>query len=273
MSKQLFINNATAVPAAAAGNTNPSDIAEARVAAFNADDFSSGTLDLTSAFTGDRVQFVQGGKGDNDAIISSIIEMDDVVEVVERAYVAPTAQATTITPATGTGTATIRVVKTSDGFQPQERVSINVQLDGKTDAQIVDDFVAQFNSAQSFLTASNSADELVLTGDIGVAFETALDDEASDWETDVTAPNFGSGSAEHIANLEEIAYGGNYTNRIYLPIKPESYAADSTYDLFTVRVKTNTTPNIGGPGQKYQEIIIAVQATATGIDLPTFFGV
>lgn len=274
MSKQLFINNATAVPAAAGGTTNPSAVAEARIAAFDADDFASGTLDLTAPFEGKHLQFVQGGAGDNDSIISSVINLEDIEGVYERPYVAPTAQATTVVPETGTGTATIRIVETSAGFKPHKRVTISVVLDGKSKAQITDAFVDQFNASEpQFVTASNGAsDNLVLTADLEVSFETSLDEEAEDWDVSSVAPNFGSGTAEHVANLEEVAYGGNFPNRIYLPIHPPSYAADSTYDLFTIKVKTNTTSNIGGPGQEYQELILAVQATATGIDLPVFLG-
>jgi len=274
MSKQLFINNATAVPAAAQGTTNPSAVDEARIAAFDADDFASGTLDLTAPFEGKHVQFVQGGEGENDSIISSIINLKDVEGVYEKPYAAPSAQATTVVPATGEGTATVRVVETSAGFKPHKRVTVSVSLDGKSKAQITDAFVEQFEEHYpKFVTATNGAsDNLVLTGDIGVSFETSLDDEAEDWDVSSVAPDFGSGTAEHIANLEQVAYGGNYPNRIYLPIKPPSYAEDSTYDLFTIKVKTSTTSNIGGPGQEYQEIILAVQATATGIDLPVFFG-
>lgn len=275
MSRQLFINNATAVPAAAVGTTNPSAVAEARIAAFDVDDFAGGTLDLTAPFEGKHLQFVQGGKGDNDSVISSIINIKDVEGVYERPYVAPTAQATTVVPETGTGTATVRIVQTNAGFKPHKRVTISIVLDGKSKAQITDAFVEQFNSNEpQFVTATNGAsDNLVLTADLGVSFETALDDSAEDWASPTSvAPNFGSGTAEHVANMEEIAYGGNFTNRIYLPIHPSSYAADSTYDLFTIKVKTNTTSNIGGPGQEYQELTLAVQATATGIDLPVFFG-
>lgn len=270
MSRQLLINNATAVPAAAAGTTTPADVAEARVAAFDADDFASGTLALDEAFEGENLVLVQGGE--EDSIITSVINIKDVVSVHEKAYDAPTGQETTITPETGDGVATIRVVETSAGFIPHKRITIDVVLDDKTAGEIVDDFVAQFNAnSPNFITASNSADKLVLTGDIGVSFETSLDQEAADWDIDSEAPNFGSGSAEHIANLEEVAYGGQYTNRIYLPVTPPSYAENENYDLFTILVRTNTTKNIAS-SNKYQEITIAVHNEASGIDLPVFFG-
>ena len=275
MSRQLFINNATAVPAAAAGVNGPDEVAEARVAAFNPDDYASGTLDLTAPYEGDQIEFVQGAKTDEDPIRTALINMEDVVAVDETPYTAPVSQVTTVTPVTGTGTATVRVVQVNTGFKPHKRVTIDVILDGKTAEEIVDDFVEQFNkNYPQFVTASNASNELVLTGDTGVSFETSTDQEAAGWDVvATTTPNFGSGTYEHIKNLEEFAFGGNYPNRIYLPVEPPRYAErNATYDLFTIKVKTNTTRNIGGNAQKYQEIRIAVHATATGIDLPVFFG-
>lgn len=277
MSRQILFNNATAVPAAAGGVNDPFEVAEARVVAFDPSDYGSGTLDLTEPFEGDYVEFVQGAVPGETPVRTSLIKMEDVVEVIERPYVAPVAQVTTVVPATGTGEATVRVVEVSAGFKPHKKVTITVKLDGKTKAQITDDFVAQFNAnSPKFITASNGAsDNLVLTGNIGVSFETSTDMEAAAWAiTSTAAPNFGSGTYEHVKQLEEQAWGqhANYTQRNYLPIPPVSYAANSNYDLFTIRVKTNTTRNIGGLAQKYQDIYIAVQATGTGIDLPVFFG-
>lgn len=272
--RQLLINNATAVPAASGTVNDPTEVAEARVAAFNPEDYASGSLNLSLAYTGDTVEFVQGGKAGEEPLRTSLINVKDVVAVHEKTYVAPTAQVSTITPATGTGTATVRVVKVSNGYQPHERITIDVVLDGKTATQIVDDFVAQFNAqSPNFVTAANNTDELELTGDLGISFETSLDNEAADWAIAAVAPNFGTGTSEMLKNMEEFAYGGNFTNRIYLPVNPPSYVVDGeTYDLFTIQVKTNTTPNIS-KANEFQEITIAVQATATGIDLPTFFGV
>lgn len=276
MSRQILFNNATAVPAAAGGVNDPFEIAEARVAAFNPEDYGSGTLDLTAPYDGKYVEFAQGAAEGDTPVRTSLINVDDVVEVFSRPYVAPIAQVTTVVPETGTGEATVRVVEVSAGFKPHKRVTITVKLDGKTKAQITDDFVAQFNAnSPKFITASNGAsDNLVLTGNIGVSFETSTDMEAAAWTiTSTAAPNFGSGTAEHAKILEEQAWGqhANYTNRINLPIPPVSYAANSTYDLFIIRVKTNTTRNVGGLAQKHQDIYIAVQATATGIDLEEFF--
>lgn len=281
MSKQLLVNNANAVPAAAAGVESPADVAEGRIAAFNADDFSAGTLDLTSTTDAERIVFVQGGK--EDAIISPVFNVKDIQpsQLNEQEYVAPVNQVTTVTAATGSGFATVRVVQaggTTDpyqgGFKPHQRITVEVKLDGKTATAIAEELAKLINKARpGFVSASNSGADLVITGKLGVSFETQTDDEASGWAiAATTAMNEGTGTSLHIRNIEELAYGGNFTNRIYLPVQPESYVVDGeTYDLFVVRVPTNTTANISS-ANKFLDVYLAVQATATGIDLPVFFG-
>ncbi|MEX0596192.1 MAG: hypothetical protein WD512_06790, partial [Candidatus Paceibacterota bacterium] len=186
----------------------------------------------------------------------------------------PVAQVTTVTPATGTGEAIVRVVRADLGYQPHERVTSSVTITGKTKAEITDAFVTLINGDnQDFVTASkDGSDNLALTGAIGTSFETSTDELASTWTiAATTTPEPGTGTSAQVANLEEIAYGGNYINRIYLPITPPSYVVDGeTYDLFTILVRTNTTPNIS-KSNKYLELRLAVQATASGIDLPEFF--
>lgn len=287
MSRQLFINNADAVPAADTTVVTPADVAEARFAIFDADDFGAGTQDPTSATSAKRVQFVQGGANENDAIISSIIDVDDVEEVVEVDYIAPVAQITTVTPQTGTGFATIRVVRADGNPRPHERKTVEIELDDLATAADIAQAIADQLNAQfpDFVTASESGGDLVLTGAIDyqdasgqngiVSFETSLDGEAADWTIAATqTPNAGSGAGWQLEELEEVAYGGDYTNRIYLPVTPPKYADPANnYKLITVKVRTNTTENIA-KSNKYQELMIAVVTGGTdGIDLATFFGV
>ena len=276
MSRQILFNNATAVPAASGSVNNPFEVAEARIAAFNPEDYASGTLDLTAAYDGEFVEFVQGGKSGHPPVRTSLIKVSDVEYVKEAAYAAPVAQVTTIVPATGTGIATVRAVQVNRGFKPFPKFSTDVTITGKTKAQITDAFVALINArSPKFLTASKGgSDNLVLTADLGVSFETGLDGLATAWGISATAPNFGSGTAEQVKAFEEQAWGqhANYTQRIYLPVPPQSYAASANYDLHVIRVRTTTTRNIGGLAQKYQDIYFAIQTSATGIDLPVFFG-
>lgn len=270
MSKTLFINNATAVPAASTSITSPADVAEARIAAFNADDFSTGTLDLNAPIPEGvkRVVFVQGGE---QPIISSIVNVEDVKEVSKRAYVAPTPQVTTVTVEEGERVAELKIVKVSDGYEPNQTMYADVIIDGKTADEIAAEFAAKLNAiSPSFATVTASTADIVITGDTGVSFETALDGEAAGWTISATAPNFGSGTSEQIKNIEEVAWGGNYPNRIYFPLPPKSYVENSNYDVNTVLVRTNTTANIS-KSNKYQELIFAVQTAQSGIDLEKFF--
>lgn len=281
MSRQLLINNATAVPAAAAGVTDPSEVAEGRIAAFNADAFADGTLaldapltDVNGLLTVERLVFVQGAASGEEPLISPVFNVRDIKEsqVSSKAYVAPVAQVSTVTAATGSGVAYVRVVKVSDGYKPHQRITVEVDLTDKTAADIATELSTKINKAKpSFVTATTGTADLILTADIGVSFETSLDGSAEGWTlVATTAPNFGSGTAAHIAALEEEAFGANFTNRIYLPVSPVKYAADDTYDLFTILIPTNTTPNISN-SNKYHELRLAVAATATAIDLSDFF--
>lgn len=288
MSRTLLINNADAVPAPDTTVTSPDEVAAARVAAFDVDNYPGGTLDLDAAFNGDRVQFVQGGQGDNDAIITSIIDVDDVKEVKEVDYIAPTAQVTTVTAEAGTGFATIRVVRADGSPRPHERITAEVELDNKTAAEIATEFANQLNAqSPDLVDVTTSTADIIITANLDyqdlntevggvLSFATATDGEASGWTVDATTtPNEGSGSGAQVAQMEEIAYGGDYTNRIYLPVQPPKYANEAeNYKLVTFLVKTNTTPNIAKSNQ-YQEITIALyDGNATdGIDLATFFGV
>ena len=274
MSKQLLVNNANAVPAAAAGVTSPADLEEGRIAAFDADNFAGGTLDLTAPVEAENIIFAQGAAEGEDPIMSQAFKVSDVKaeQVNEQEYVAPVAQTTTLTPEAGTGFAYVRVVRVDAGFKPHERITVEVKLDDKTPAEIAEELANKINKARpNFVSAEEDTGTLVITGELGTSFETQTDEEAEGWEIESTAPNFGNGTSEQVKHIEQLAYGGNYTNRIYLPVVPKSYVEDTDYDLFTVRVPTNTTANISS-ANKYKDLIIAVHNAATGIDLPIFFG-
>lgn len=278
---QLLINNDTTVEGANATYTAPSDVPEGRVAAFNADDFSIGSLALDEATDAENVVFVQGAANGESPIITPIIEVDAIRDkhVHFKEYVAPTPQVTEITIDVTDieGSALIRAIKLSDGYRPYVKVQAVVKVVGKTNAQVAEAFVDQLNSqAPNFLTASSSGAVLTLTGDIGVSFDTSIEStkegEFIDWDRNVTAPDFGTGTSDQLKELENLSYGSNFYNRIYIPLTPHSYVvAGAEYDLFHLRHRTNTTANIA-KGHKYLEITIAVQTEASGIDLNAFFG-
>ena len=273
MSKHILFNNSTTIPAAESAD-HPHDLDKARIGAFDVDDMGAKNLNLNDATDAKRVIFVQGG--DDQPVQTSIINVDDVKRVRKVDYVAPVAQVTEVTPETGEGEATVKVVEASAGFKPHRRMTATVMIDGKTVSEIADAFADQLNKQHpNFITASESNDKLVLTADLGVSFETALDGEAEGWTREVdTTPNFGTGTYEHVKKLEEEAWGQHaaFWNRTYLPVEPERFAdSGKTYDLYVIEVRTNTTENIARSNM-YQEIYLALEAGAGDIDLEVFFG-
>lgn len=110
------------------------------------------------------------------------------------------------------------------------------------------------------------------------SFRTALSEDFGDTEIQATAtPKSGSGSYEQIADLERNTQGGQSFYHRATPFqaeKPEFFADSSTdYDMVTVRVRTNTTPNIA-KSNKYVDYILAWDTGASiGTQLETFFGV
>ena len=276
MNTTILFNNATAFAAADGADLSPTMVPDGRVAAFNADNYAAGTLSLTAplADTGvKRVQFVQGVPAGKSPVMSSVIEVKDVEKVFTKAYVAPVAQVTTVTTGVAAGTVIVRVIRTDAGFKPHERVTVEVNGTGLTDAQLTDALVAKLNAARPrFYTASNAGDNLAITADIHVSFQTALDGLASDWAiTASTTPTFGSGTPAQVAEIEKYAYGANFQNRIYLPVNPDSYAANLNYALHQIFYKTNTTANISNSNE-FHQLILAGQHASTGIDLAVMFG-
>lgn len=284
MSKQLLVNNDSTflngVATASGGSggetiANPTDVPEARVVAFNADDFSAGILDLGAAAPAgvENVIFVQGAGPEDDPIMSHVVKVADIKDLTEAAYEAPIAQTSTVTPVAGEGFAYVRVVRADAGFKPHERITVESKIDNKTLAEIAEDLANKINKARpNFVSAEAVGNDLVITGELGVSFETQTDEAAEDWAIVGTAPNFGRGTSDQLRNIEEVAYGGNFTNRIYLPVPPPSYVENLNYDVSVVRVPTNTTPNISS-ANAFKDLYIAGENEVTNIDLATFFGV
>lgn len=266
--RQILFNNAAAVP----GAIDFENLVAGRIYAFDADNMAT-SIPLDEATTAERIVFVQGGLNDKH-IFSPVIDVAAVRNTKATVYEAPVAQVTTITPATGTGEAEVKVIEVSAGFKPHRRASANLRIDGLTKAQITDKFIVLLNKQYpKFFTASNTGDNIVITANTFVSFETALDGAAIDWTRAVTVtPIFGTGTPQQAASKEEEAWGANVLNRTYLPLTPERYAVGGqNYDFYQVEFKTSTTPNIS-LGNTYGEITLATNAGATGIDLEAFFG-
>lgn len=272
--KLVLFNNATAVPAADADVDYPSAVASGRIAAFNADDFAAGTLDLTTSVFGQqsgaikKVVFVQGTGA--DAVQLPAIDVSKVRNVKNVVYAAPAAQVTDVTLATLTGSITLKVVRVDPGFRPNSTASVDVTVTGLTLAQIATAFVAALNAHRNkfFTAAVQDTTKIRITGDAGVSFQVAVDG-VTPTITAITAPTAGTGTEAQLKSLEEQAWGANVTNRIYLPILPDRYASGN-YDLFTFEAPTNTTAEISKSNQ-WMEVTLAVTTTATAIDLEAFF--
>lgn len=242
------------------------------------------SLPLSLTNSADRIQFVQNPKTGEAPLLSPIIEKAKVKSVIKRAYLAPVAQISRIAPqATFTGEITIRVIKTSTGYRPDQVGKITLENGSKyaNVAAICDAIVEKFNALKginNFVTATDNATSVDLTSDdASVSFVTKIEGTASDnfLVTSQASPNFGSGSATQVVAFEKVSQGlnANFMNQVYLPLDVPSYVdLTKTYDIYTVMVETNTTENIS-KANKYLEVIIAAEAGATGIDLNTFFGV
>lgn len=110
------------------------------------------------------------------------------------------------------------------------------------------------------------------------SFLTTLDEPSLTENTPIlskTAPVPGSGTYEQVALLEDESQAAEGFLDRATPFEgqiPEK-VADPTlnYDINTILVLTNTTPNIA-KSNKYQELVIAIEA-GTETDLNTFFGV
>ena len=111
--------------------------------------------------------------------------------------------------------------------------------------------------------------------EVGAPFMTALNEgfDTTVTVTAVTAPASGTGSYAQVAEMEEIArsvYGDIY--RLHLRPDYAKYADPThTYDLHSIRFGTPTTKNIS-LGRATIELYLAIEATASGINLATFFG-
>lgn len=130
-------------------------------------------------------------------------------------------------------------------------------------------------------TASDAAGLSILAQEAGIGFVTAVSDAFSDGPVSVATPDKGSGSYSQVRKLEEDAgnaYAGFFDR--YTPLQNEKprYFADSslTYDIVVVKVKNNTTRNIGGPEGTHYELHLAFKAgelSSASADIATFLGV
>lgn len=130
-------------------------------------------------------------------------------------------------------------------------------------------------------SASDAAGLTIDAQEPGIGFSTALSEAFDAVPQSVSTPDRGSGSYKQVLELEENvgnAYAGFFDR--YTPLQNEKprYFADSSldYDLVVVKIKNNTTRNIGGPEGTHYELVLAFkegELSSAGADIATFLGV
>jgi len=136
---------------------------------------------------------------------------------------------------------------------------------------------ATAQAAGDQVTAPTTNDEagIRLTHKVaGNSFNTALENFGDSLVPVIaTTPEPGSGKGSEIVQLEKDLlgrYGEFY--RLHLPTDVPLYASAAIdYDLFTITADSKVPEHIS-KGASQLEIILAVDATASGINLATFFG-
>lgn len=275
MSKTILFNNVAAFSATA---TTLPNVEEGKVYAFDAENMSGNSLPLNVALDEavKEVVFVQGGKKTN--VFSPVIPVDKV-KINIAPYKAIVPQVTEITVPNDTferTLVTIRVTSSHHGYQPEKSFTFSRHVTG-TATEVAAMIAAELNGkVNPFYVASSTGGTLTITGKGRTSFSTGLADAAKDWTRSVTEPNEGSGVYEDVHRMESEAWGTNFTQRMTLPISPESYALkDGTYAIYTLTAPTNTTPNISVANTEFEVRLVANVAadgdTGTAIDLPVFF--
>ena len=275
MSKTILFNNVDSFPDTATALT---DVEEGKVYAFNVEDMSGDSLPLNTALDEavKEVVFVQGGKKTN--VFSPVIPVDKV-KINSAPYKAIVPQVTEITVPNESferTLVTVRVTSSHHGYQPEKSFTFSRHVTG-TAAEVAATIAAELNGkVNPFYVASSDGGTLTITGKGRTSFSTGLADGAKDWTRSVTEPNEGSGVYEDVHRMESEAWGTNFTQRMTLPISPESYALkNGTYAIHTLTAPTNTTPNISVANTEF-EVRLAVNVASDGdaggsIDLPVFF--
>lgn len=280
MSKTILFNNATAIPVLAATTPavslqNAIDADAGKIYVFDADNMDGDALALDAAAGVERVIFIQSGEGD-DYVQSPVIEVSKV-KFNSKLYEAPVNQVTTVTVpgSLDNEIVTIQLTSADHGYRPDKSFTFSRHVSG-TATEVAAAIVAELNSKRNtFYVASNSAGVISITGKDAVSFSTGLGDAAKDWARSVaTEPKQGSGTFEQVKEMEDEAYGTLFTNRIYLPITPNGYATKGvSYDLHTLRLPTNTTPNISVANTEFEvRLAVNTEVAEAEIDLATFFG-
>ena len=287
MSRSIYIQS-EATMAGNASVASPEAVAAGKLVILGADGEGQVGLNVLDTALPERFMLVRGTTGE-PARRSNLIYKKDIVGVTFQAYRAPVPQVTTITPTAGSvasGPAGVKITRLDSGFEQYPRVSYEIDVAaGDTVTQAGDKIRAAITAAKAkavginnhvrHIVVATGTTTIILTAivpdfhTIGTAqqewisFSTQLYGAAAGWTlASTTAPDPGSGSYAQVYEYENRSFGNLgflYTETPYSQ-RPAYHATSGVnYDLVTLHVKTNASPEIN-KGFAVHEHVIAVLA-------------
>jgi len=288
--KHILFNNVDSLQLGAPSVDTFAEVTENKIAAFNADNLSTGPIDLSgSETTASNIIIVQGGSGTNVAFQTPILARKNIERIKTTSYSVPVKQSTTIA-LSGISVSvgeeyTVKVVDVTNGYEPYpvQTVSYTAKT-GDAAADVAEGLrVAFTNHPRSLVDVSGATTNVVLTGafpslqtqegisitssPLAQSFSTSLSESlaGATFTPTPTAPVFGTGTYNHVRYLEENSQAGQgflYRMTPFQAEKPVFYSDPTlTYDLVSILYRTNTTPNIA-KSNKYVEYILAYNTAA-----------
>lgn len=218
--------------------------------------------------------------------LTRVLDPARVASATKRAYLAPVKQVTTVSalaPAGGLpGEAVVKIMDLTLGIEQFPRFNFSVVLVGNETATVVaTKLAAAINlneRAKKVVIASVVGDTLVLTArDFATSFVTSLSGPiVNAVRTATAAPSLGSGTAAHIALLEEscgpVMFGEYYVDCGMLGRKealPTSADPSKTYTVYCIRYENSIHVGLN-TSFRYEDIYIAVATTGVVGDLDAF---
>lgn len=299
MSRSIFIQSSTGLEASDGDVNNPEAVADGKVVLLGID--GEGQVGLGGTDAPNRFQIVRGTPDAGEpARRSGIIQKSKIRGATFEAYRAPVAQVTTVTPTAGSvadGTAGLKITRLDQGYEQYPRTNYEIEVAaGDSATDICNKLRAAIDAAKaSQSTINNTLRHIVVasgtatliltaiepplhTGGTAkqewISFSTQLYGEAvGGWTIASTAsPDPGSGSYGQVYEFEDRSFGnmGFYYSEHY-PQRPAHHAtAGTNYDLLTLEVETNASPEINKSFEVHQHVIAVVagqmdEATVLGL--------
>ena len=288
--KHILFNNVDSLQLGAPSVDTFAEVTENKIAAFNADNLSTGPIDLSgSETTASNIIIVQGGSGTNVAFQTPILARKNIERIKTTSYSVPVKQSTTIA-LSGISVSvgeeyTVKVVDVTNGYEPYpvQTVSYTAKTGDNASAVAAGLRAAFTNHPRSLVEVSGATTNVILTGafpslqtqegisitssPLAQSFSTSLSESlaGATFTPTPTAPLFGTGTYNHVRYLEENSQAGQgflYRMTPFQAEKPVFYSDPAlTYDLVSILYRTNTTPNIA-KSNKYVEYILAYNTAA-----------